>query len=361
MTPRENLLNLYNKKGYDFVPVQFSMCPSLWEKKKNAIGEVSLEEYFEYPEGFAQAYIPGPNMKPRTAPDWRKFFNYTLPDDTTFGADGVAHSKGGDGSFHLLRMHHPMASIDSLEEMQNYPWPEWDYNNIDHIKSSVATAVKNGIPSVGGMACSIWESAWYLRDMTLLMMDMAMEDDKATYLLDKITDRSINLAVSFATAGVDILSMGDDIGMQDKIMMSEDMYRYWLKPRLKKIITAAKQIKPDILVMYHSCGYIEPYIPDLIDCGVDILNPIQPECMDFKKLHDEYNQVLAFNGTLGTQTTMPFGSPNDVKQTVIKNLDIAGASGGLFVCPTHLLEPEVPWENIVAYVNACKEYKTAGG
>ncbi len=113
--------------------------------------------------------------------------------------------------------------------------------------------------------------------------------------------------------------------------------------------------------MYHSCGYIEPYIPDLIECGIDILNPIQPECMDFSKLHSEYKDVLAFNGTLGTQTTMPFGTPDDVKNTVIKNLDIAGPDGGLCVCPTHLLEPEVPWENVAAYVTACKEYKTAGG
>jgi uroporphyrinogen decarboxylase len=361
MTPRENLLNLYRRNGYSFAPVSFDLCPSLWEKKKAAIGDVSLPDYFEYPEGFGQRYIHGPKMIPRTEPDWRQYFISSLPDDTSFSEFGVAHTKGGEGSFHLWRMHHPMANFESLEQMQNYPWPEWDYENVDHITDAVNSAHIDGLPAIGGMACTVWETAWYIRDMTQLMMDMAMDDEKAVYILDKITDRSIKQAISFATADVDILSMGDDIGMQDKIMMSEDMYRQWLKPRLKKIITAAKQIKPDILIMYHSCGYVEPYIPDLIECGIDILNPVQPECMDFKKLHTEYSDVLAFNGTLGTQTTMPFGTPEDVNNTVIKNLDIAGSSGGLFVCPTHLLEPEVPWENIVAYVQACKEYKTAGG
>jgi uroporphyrinogen decarboxylase len=144
-------------------------------------------------------------------------------------------------------------------------------------------------------------------------------------------------------------------------MMSLDMYREWLKPRLAKVIAAAKAIKPDILIHYHSCGYVEPYIPDLMEAGVDILNPVQPECMDFAKLHAEHGDRWSFNGTLGTQTTMPFGSAKDVRDVVLRNLDIAGAKGGLMVCPTHLLEPEVPWENVEAYVKACRDFSRGKG
>ena len=107
--------------------------------------------------------------------------------------------------------------------------------------------------------------------------------------------------------------------------------------------------------MYHSCGFVEPFIPDLIEAGIDILNPVQPESMDFGKLHAEYGDVLSFNGTLGTQTTLPFGTPDEVRAVVKRNLDIAGDKGGLVVAPTHVVEPEVPWENIEAYVKACKE------
>jgi uroporphyrinogen decarboxylase len=150
--------------------------------------------------------------------------------------------------------------------------------------------------------------------------------------------------------------MGDDIGMQCTIMMSVEMYREWLKPRLARVIKAAKDIKPDVLIQYHSCGFIEPFIPDLIEVGVDILNPIQPECMDFEKLHKEYGSTLSFNGTIGTQTTMPFGTAEEVRRVTLRNLEVAGAQGGLLVCPTHLLEPEVPWENVAAYVRACQEF-----
>jgi uroporphyrinogen decarboxylase len=98
-------------------------------------------------------------------------------------------------------------------------------------------------------------------------------------------------------------------------------------------------------------------IPHLIDAGIDVLNPVQPECMRFEEIHEKFGNTISFSGTIGTQTTMPFGTTKDVKHEVWKNLDIAGEKGGLFVCPTHLLEPEVPIENIIAYIEACREYK----
>lgn len=117
------------------------------------------------------------------------------------------------------------------------------------------------------------------------------------------------------------------------------------------------RLKPDIIVFYHSCGFVEPLIPHLIEAGIDVLNPIQPECMDFEEIFEKYGDQVAFHGTVGTQSVMPFGTPEEVKAVVKKNLDIAGPKGGLFVAPTHLLEPEVPWENIRAYVEACREYR----
>ncbi len=98
-------------------------------------------------------------------------------------------------------------------------------------------------------------------------------------------------------------------------------------------------------------------IPHLIDAGVDVLDPVQPECMDFGEIHAQFGDRLSFHGTIGTQSTMPFGTPDDVRREVFKNLEIAGEKGGLFVCPTHLLEPNVPVENVVAYIKACQDFK----
>jgi uroporphyrinogen decarboxylase len=186
---------------------------------------------------------------------------------------------------------------------------------------------------------------------------MAMEDEKAVFLLDKITDLACFRTKKYAAAGADIIAMGDDVGMQETIMMSKGMYTTWLQPRLKKVIDAAKTVKPDVIVQYHSCGHVTELIPEFVAAGIDVLNPVQPECMDVMEIFSQHKDSLSFNGSLGTQTTMPFGTPQEVKDTVKRNLDAMGEQGGLLCCPTHVLEPEVPWDNIEAYVEACRNYK----
>jgi len=357
MTPRENMLSLYQRIGYEWAPVEFNLCPDMQVKMRAAVPVgMSLGEYFDYPEGFARVRVPGPKQIPRETPDWRGFFNEPLHPETSFSVYGVAHEGGHEGTHHLWRMHHPMAHFESIDQMRQYPWPDWDWVDIAHMKKAVDDAHARGLPAVAGMGCTVWETSWYIRDMTVIMMDMLEGDEKAAYVLDRVTSDSAKRAAAFARAGADIITTGDDIGMQETIMMSLGMYREWLKPRLARVIAAAKAEKPSILIQYHSCGYVEPFIPDLMETGIDILNPVQPECMDFGKLHAEYGDRLSFNGTLGTQTTMPFGTPTEVRDTVFRNLDIAGSKGGLVVCPTHLLEPEVPWANVEAYVKACRDY-----
>ena len=188
------------------------------------------------------------------------------------------------------------------------------------------------------------------------MMDMMMEKDKATALIDRVLEINIYRAIQFAKAGCDILYFGDDIGMQNSIMMSVDMYVEWFKPRLTRLIWEVKQVNPEIVVIYHSCGFIEPFIDHLIEAGVDVLNPVQPECMTFEEIHRKYGNRISFHGTIGTQTTMPFATPEEVYRETIRNLTLAGKKGGLLCAPTHLLEPEVPIANILAYVQACKDF-----
>ena len=138
------------------------------------------------------------------------------------------------------------------------------------------------------------------------------------------------------------------------------IFRTVIAPELiRRIIDEVKKVNPDILIFYHSCGLIEPLIPQLIEAGIDVLNPIQCECMDFEEIHKEYGSQVSFHGTIGTQTVMPHGTPEEVKQAVWENLDTAGEKGGLFVAPTHMVEPEVPLENILAYVEACRTYRKA--
>ena len=187
-------------------------------------------------------------------------------------------------------------------------------------------------------------------------MSFVDNPDEATFILDRIAEDRACMARRYAEAGCDGLGTGDDVAMQDRMMMSPDTWRKWLKPRWEYVYSEAKKIKPDIQIMYHSDGDIAPIIPDLIEIGLDVLNPVQPECVDPEALKREYGNDLAFWGCIGTQTTMPFGSVSDVRKAVKWTIDTVGAGGGLLVAPTHVLEPDVPWANIQAMFDAVDEY-----
>lgn len=353
MTKRENLMNLLRRKGYKHIPVEFSLCPSLEkEYTKNICSDRAYHDYFEFP----WVHIPDIILPGYDESAFVDYYDIALKPGTMIDHWGVAHEPGSEAAKHMTYMRHPMQKFTSVEQMMAYPYPDYLHANSEHQKVYVGETHKKGLAAVGNLHCTIWETSWYMRGMMELMVDMMNEDPMAIYILDKVTELSIQRAKSFAQADVDILFLGDDIGMQSTIMMSEELYTTWLKPRLMRVIREARAIKPDILIAYHSCGFVEPLIPHLIDAGIDVLNPIQPECMKFQEIHEKYGDRISFLGTIGTQTTMPFGSPDDVRRTVFKNLETAGDKGGLFPSPTHLLEPEVPWDNILAYVKACNDF-----
>jgi len=349
LSQRENLMKLWRREGYEYVPVQFIFCPALVKEFKKHYGDIEHADYFNFPYRDAPLNFKKQNI------DWSVYYpGVEFNPGTNFSSWGVAQEPH-PGSMHMHRMHHPMKDFNSLEQFQAYPYPENNDLALDSLTEKVDSMHARGLAVCGGMG-SLWENAWYLRSMEELMMDMFEGSEIASYHFNKVTDITCGRAEILAKSGVDFVHMGDDIGMQSSIMMSEEMYREWLKPLLTRLVKTVKYINPEILFSYHSCGYIEPFIPDLIESGIDILNPIQPESMSFEKIHAEYGDVLSFWGTIGTQSTMPFGTPEDVRKEVFKHLEIAGSKGGLLCTPTHLLEPDVPWENIEAYVQACHDF-----
>jgi uroporphyrinogen decarboxylase len=166
------------------------------------------------------------------------------------------------------------------------------------------------------------------------------------------------MAERYAAAGCDVLSLGDDVSTQLTMMMKVATWREFIKPRLAKVIEAAKKVKPDILIFYHGDGNLQAIIPELIEIGVEILNPVQPECMDPVTIKKQYGDRLSFWGAIGTQTVMPFGTPQQVREVCEKMIQEVGRGGGLGLAPTHVLEPEVPWENIQSFVDVVKEHNT---
>ncbi|MDR1438499.1 MAG: uroporphyrinogen decarboxylase family protein [Clostridiales bacterium] len=353
-TKRDNLLSLIRRKGYDETPFDFGLCPILENTYRERTGSgLACADYF----GFSTRDLP-----PVAAEDGdlARFYPYHGPlgPDTHLDEWGVGH-RSTPTSMHMTQMLCPLKDADSAEQIAAYPMPSYRAEGNEGIAEAARAVHARGLAAVGNMQCTIWEASWYMRGMENLMMDMMSDSPMAGLLLGRVEERSVAKAEIYARAGADILYLGDDIGMQRSIMMGLEMYREWLKPALARVIAAARRAKPDIIVFYHSCGYVEPFIPDLIEAGIDVLNPVQPECMDFEKIHGLYGDVLSFHGAVGTQTTMPFGSEGDVRDAVRRYLRIAGSKGGLYIAPTHILEPEVPWENIMAFVAACREHSGA--
>ena len=356
LSPRDNLLSLYRRQGYECAPVEISLCPAQEKMFTEKTGRPAREIADHY--GFPFRGVQGLRTVRADKNEFLRYYPDGLKPGTYITDWGVAHEPGSsEASRHFTRMRHPLAGDITMDDLKAYPFPRIVGGNEADQRQQAEQIKARGLAAYGQMSCTVWETAWYARGMEDLMVDMAQGDERAAFLLDTVTALSEARAVAFARAGVDVLHLGDDIGMQRAPMMGLTLYREYLKPRLARVLRAAREIKPDILVKYHSCGFVEPFIEDLIEVGVDILNPVQPECMPFAEIYAKYGDRLSFNGTLGTQSTMPFGTPEDVRRVVRENLDLAGARGGLFVCPTHVVEPEVPWENIDAYFEACGEYR----
>jgi uroporphyrinogen-III decarboxylase len=134
-------------------------------------------------------------------------------------------------------------------------------------------------------------------------------------------------------------------------LISPDLWRKFLKPRLAHLIASLKKINPQVQVAYHSDGFIYPIIPELVEIGLDVLNPIQPAVMDPAKLKHDFGDKLCFWGSLDLQHTLPYGTPAEVRAEVITRLNTLGENGGLILGPTHNVQLDVPLENFWAMVN----------
>ncbi len=352
LSKRENLLATLRREGWQWLPCDISLTPPKEQEFKALGSHKSVPAYFHLSHRAS-----GCLYKKTYRGDGKELFTQVFdltgeqqPARFDVDAWGVGMSYGSDAAYHMCHFHSPLAyDAVTVEDIERHPLPKM----VPGLKTMLHAHVKQlharGLAALGSMEQTIWERAWLIRGMDQLMVDMMMNHKRATAILDRITDHSCASAKLLAETGHDIIGLGDDVGMQSTLMMSPDMWQRWLKPRLAKVIQVVRDTNPRALIFYHSCGYIEPLISELIEIGVDILNPVQPESMDFAKIHATYGKDLSFWGGIGTQTTFPFGTPDDVRARIRELVELCGNKGGFVVAPTHVIEPEVPWKNLEAF------------
>ena len=207
---------------------------------------------------------------------------------------------------------------------------------------------KEGLFTLYSIGFSLFERAWALRGMENLFLDMVADPPFVEALLDRITDFNLRLVDEAFKFPVQMVFFGDDYGQQRGLLMGPKYWRKYIKPRLAKVYGKVKA--KGLFVGIHTCGDIEEILPDLIEIGVDLYNPFQPEVTDIYRIKKEYGGRLSFFGGLSTQRVLPFGTPEDVGKEVKRLIREIGAGGGYILAPAHATPKDVPLENVLAMI-----------
>jgi len=245
------------------------------------------------------------------------------------------------------------ASVNPLadsKDLDAYPWPN---PNVPNLLDSALQVIERDagqhfiIPNFG---FALFERAWSLRGLDTFMMDMALDSEFAEELLDHILEIQLVLIHRFIKLGVDGGYFGDDYGAQKNMLFSPQMWRKFIKPRLAQMFSPFREA--ELPVLMHSDGQIQAIIPDLIEIGLTALNPVQPEVLDHSWLKSKFGNSLAYYGGVSTQTVLPNGSPEEVKNATRHCIEQLAPEGtGLIIAPSHRMMTDIPLENIDALLD----------
>ncbi len=203
--------------------------------------------------------------------------------------------------------------------------------------------------AVATIAFSLFERAWTLVGMENLLMAMISEEQFVNDLLDRIIDYDISVARSALSFDIDAMRFGDDWGQQRGLIMGPVLWRKYIGPRIAKLYALVKSRGKRVFI--HSCGQVEELFPDLIDAGVDVFNPFQPEVMDVEAVKERHGARLTFFGGISTQKTLPYGTPAQVRVEVERLIQRIGRDGGYIAAPAHDIPKDARAENIAAMMD----------
>jgi uroporphyrinogen decarboxylase len=279
--------------------------------------------------------------------------------------NGFPSQRMSASSLYFSEYFHPLAEMTTPEELKLVPRPVISDEDLKFLETCARGLYENTdfaiIANFGG---NILEAGNTLRGFTRFMMDLAKGGAFVEDLIGGIVETQLsNLSLYLEAVGkyVQIIQFGDDLGMQDRPMMSRSMYQKYLMPGHQKLFQHVHH-NSNCAVFIHSCGSIYPLIPDLIAAGIDILNPVQTSAknMDPKQLKDEFgNQITFWGGGCDTQRVLPFATPDEVAHHVRDRIKIFAPGGGFVFNPIHNIQADVPPENIIAMFDTALEFSYA--
>ena len=265
-----------------------------------------------------------------------------------------------EGGLYYDSVYHPLAHLEDIDAISRYPWPCADDLGCDDGLCETARSIYENSDSsiIGSCGGSIFMLAQDLRGYENFLLDLMTEKEIAHYILDRIVELRIAMTERFldqAGEYIDVIKIADDLGGQNAPLMSLELFRELIKPPTEKLISFIKK-HSHAAVLYHCCGAMRSFIPDLVEIGVDILNPVQTQAagMNPVELKKDFGDKLVFWGGIDTQKTLSKGTPDDVRSEVRERITQMGKNGGYVVCASHNMQADVPPENILAMVEAAK-------
>lgn len=344
MDSKERVLAAINIKELDRIPLFLELVPEVEQKlyKKYRLKGNELLTFL------GNDIV---NCAVGVADSWGKIYRgENEVDEWGIGWKTVKH---GSGEYTEI-IYKPLEKA-SFEDLKNYKIPDPEdeerYSEVIRLKEKFG----DRFAVMVDLSCTIFELSWYLRGMDNLLMDMLTNKKFVNFLMDKILEFYVPAAKKLAKLDVNIIWIGDDVGMQTGMIMSPEMFREFLKERYRLLIDEIKRTNRNVKVAFHSDGYITPIISDLIEVGVDILNPVQPKCMDPVEIKEKFGKDLCFMGTIDEQETLPFGTVNDLKKEILERIQTVGYNGGLILGPTHNVQNDTSIEKVEVFFSYAKE------
>lgn len=306
---------------------------------------------------------PSPPSRPGLAKDLGLVdSHYRLIDEF-----GMGWQMPKEGGFYYDLYLSPLRDVSTPEEVESYPWPDpLDEARYAQLKARADHTVQQEKRAyvLGRMSAGMWETAMWMTGYEKFYCDMLQSPSLVHAVMEKFLDlkkKYWKKALDTVGENVMIVSCADDLGTQHNLLVSLDMYKDLIWPYHRDLFHfIKKEAKNEVYIFFHSCGAVKEAIPLLIEAGVDILNPIQVNCRGMENtqaLKRQYGNDLTFwGGSCDTQHILPFGTPDQVRDETKRRIDDLAPGGGFIFAPIHVIQGEVPPENIMAWWETLQEY-----
>lgn len=370
MTPRERILAAIDHREVDKLPSDMWVTPEIMDALLDHFGIDPGEDAEEGAVTFNGGKVPADpkailalwdelnidgilNVAPPYIGPGLEERNGILYNEWGFGYERQRYRSGS----YLEQVSYPMAELETLDDLKAYRWPDPDWYDYDALPRLIERCEGRAV-NVGYTAVFYYHNL--LRGLEQSLIDTVADPEFTGYLVGRVSDffhEYHTRCFEAAADSIDTTQVTDDFGSQHGLLISPGVFREFYQAPMQRAMNLAKA--HGIRVFHHDDGDMRGLLPDLVEMGIDILNPIQYKCgdWDLNALKDEYGDRVCFHSGVDNQDVLPFGSPEDVKAEVKKLVDILGNDGtGYIVCPSHNIQPNTPVENVVALYEAAYEY-----